>query len=147
MYCKSCGSPLTPGASFCENCGTAVEPNKYCVNCGGEMPADAQICPACGYNQNSFVRSGPPQNSYTYQNREPVSSDREYTLKTIVKIFMVLGCIGFGWLIIPLFWCIPLTVSVFNKFKTGEEITVGTKICVLLFVNMIAGICLLCMDD
>lgn len=145
MYCKSCGAAITLGASFCENCGANVSAVKYCANCGNEIPSDCAICPLCGFNSNPVSDSSQVRNAPGYQNN-PIS-DREETLKFIVKLFMIFGCVSFGWLIIPLLWCIPLTVSVFNKFKTGEEISVGTKICVLIFVNLIAGICLLCMDD
>ncbi len=150
MFCKYCGAQITDGASFCENCGSKIIETKYCGSCGNEIPADARVCPVCGFYQNPEVRSQPVQPEYSQPGYgQPVNpvSDREETLKTIVKIFMIFGCISIGWLIIPLLWCIPLTAGVFNKFKTGEEITVGTKICVLLFVNLIAGICLLCMDD
>lgn len=27
MFCKQCGEPLTPGAKFCENCGTPAPEN------------------------------------------------------------------------------------------------------------------------
>ena len=145
MYCKSCGAVINSGASFCENCGAAVSALRYCENCGNEMPADSVICPVCGFSSSQVTESSQVRRGPANQNN-PLS-DREETLKFIVKLFMIIGCVTFGWLVFPLLWCIPLTVSVFNKFKTGEEITVGTKICVLIFVNVIGGICLLCMDD
>ena len=145
MFCKNCGAQIADNALFCENCGQKIAELKFCANCGSQIPADSAVCPSCGFYQNTETRSAPVQPVYS----QPVNNtgDRDETLKIIVKIFMIFGCISFGWLLIPLLWLIPITAGVFNKFKTGEEITVGTKICVLLFVNVIAGICLLCMED
>ena len=72
---------------------------------------------------------------------------RDDTLETVVKIFLILGCISLGWLIFPLLWRIPITVTLFKKMKYREPIGTGLKVCTLLFVDLIAGICLLCMDD
>lgn len=73
--------------------------------------------------------------------------DDNSTLATVVKIFMIIGCVAQGWMIIPLAWCIPMTVSVFKSLKTGRPIGMGMKICTLLFVSLVSGICLLCMKD
>ncbi len=72
---------------------------------------------------------------------------KDDTMEIIVKIFLILGCISSGWALIPLLWTIPITVSIFGKLKRREPIGTGLKICTLLFVNLIAGIILLCMDE
>ena len=66
---------------------------------------------------------------------------------TVIKVFLILSCVGLGWAIIPLAWCIPMTVSIFRKLNSGEPIGTGLKVCTLLFVNLVAGILLLCMED
>lgn len=71
------------------------------------------------------------------------------TLITVTKIFLIIGTVvaaicGF---LIPLAWCLPITLSIFKSFKTGRPIGMGMKICTLLFVSLISGICLLCMKD
>lgn len=104
---------------------------KYCSHCGAQIMDDAVVCIHCGCATASNTTA-------------PKKDD---TLETIVKVMLILGCIAEGWLIIPLAWCIPITVTIFKRFKTGEPIGTGLKICSLLFVNLIAGICLLCMDD
>jgi hypothetical protein len=77
----------------------------------------------------------------------PAKPMYDEALVIIVKIFLILGCLSQCWLLLPLLWCIPLTVSVFNSFRDGRPIGTGTKVCVLLFVNLIAGICLLVMNE
>lgn len=104
---------------------------KYCSHCGAQIMDDAIVCVHCG--------CGITPNT--------TASKKDDTLETIVKVMLILGCVAEGWLIIPLAWCIPITVTIFRRFKAGEPISTGLKVCSLLFVNLIAGICLLCMDD
>lgn len=62
-------------------------------------------------------------------------------------IFTLLGTIAFGWTLIPLIWCIPMCVKTWRSYKTGESISTGWKVCILLFCDIIAGIILLCDTD
>lgn len=106
---------------------------KFCVHCGAEIFDEAVVCVKCGRSVETQKVIQPAQ--------------KDDTLPMIIKIFLILGCVSQGWLIIPLLWCIPITVSVFNAFRDNRPIGTGLKICTLLFVNLIAGICLLCMSD
>lgn len=102
----------------CANCGaTLAQTDTFCTQCGQQMPPPA------------LVRG------------------REDTVATLTKVFLILGCISIGWALIPLAWCLPLTISVFHSFRDRRPVSTGTKVCVLLFVNMIAGILLLVMPD
>ena len=105
---------------------------KYCSKCGNELLDDAVICPKCGCAVEGM--------------RNPETVDNRSGLQTAAKIFMIIGCIAIGWCLIPLAWCIPMTVSYFGKTERGERVSTGFKICTLLFVNMIAGILMLCDD-
>ena len=105
---------------------------KYCVHCGAEIHEDAIVCVKCG---RSVVMNA------------PASKEKDDTMCVVVKVFLILGCIAWAWLLIPLAWCIPMTVSIFNKLRDNQPISTGMKVCTLLFVNLIAGICLLCMDE
>lgn len=63
-------------------------------------------------------------------------------MKTAAKVFIIIGMIVGCWTILPIiFGAIAL-----SKMKKNE-LTTGWKVCVLLFVNMIAGILLLCMPN
>ena len=101
---------------------------KYCTHCGAEMLDDAVVCVKCGCSDK------PP-------------AKKDDTMKLVVKIFMILGCISFGWALIPLAWCIPMTVTTFKKLDAGESFSTGFKICTLIFVSLVAGIIMLCSDD
>ncbi len=112
---------------------------KYCSNCGHGMNDSDIFCSKCG------LEVGGQENTELI--RTAAHNTHSDGLSIAIKIFMVIGCIAVGWSLIPLLWCIPLTVHVFRRLNTGTYIGTGCKICVLLFVNLIAGICLLCREE
>ena len=119
---------------------------KYCTYCGNEVHDEAIVCVHCGCAIRTPANPG---------------------LVLAIKIFMIVGCIGqplTAWvnlvslgyldivstllaLLLPLAWCIPMTVSVFRSLNQQRRVGMGMKICVLLFVNTIAGVLLLCLND
>ena len=107
---------------------------KYCVHCGAEIFDEAVVCVKCGCK----VEPDKPV---------IVQSVEDDTINTIIKVFLILGCISQGWALIPLAWCIPITVSIFHAMRDKHPVGIGLKICTLIFVNMVAGICLLCVND
>ena len=107
---------------------------KYCSHCGAQILDEAVVCIHCGCSVNSAMTGRNVQ----------VKDD---SMETIVKVFLIIGCVSIGWSIIPLAWCIPITYMIFKKLKNNEPIGLGLKICSLLFVNVVAGVLLLCMDD
>ena len=46
MACSNCQSPVTVGAKFCPECGTATQ--KHCTNCNASLSAAAKFCAECG---------------------------------------------------------------------------------------------------
>ena len=101
---------------------------KYCTKCGAEIADEAVICPKCG----CAVETKRTENS---------------TLKTVIKVFMVLGTILMAFGIIPLIWAIPMTVHYFNCVRDGRPVGIGFKVCSLLFVSLIGGILMLIDND
>ena len=112
---------------------------KYCIRCGTQLDDSAQFCSNCG--QRVDYPACPPQSARC------VNDDRNSALNTVIKVFMVLGCIASGWLLIPLCWSVPMTVTFFNRVRDGRRVGLGLKICSLLFVSLVAGICMLCRDE
>ncbi len=104
---------------------------KYCVHCGNELLDDAVICPKCGCRVPNIR-----------EEKKEESSDTDLLI-AITKGFMVLGCILSGFLLIPLLWTIPMTVSLFKKYDNKEKISMKFKILSLIFVSRIAGILML----
>lgn len=106
---------------------------RFCSKCGKEILDEAVICPGCGCNVALDVK-------------KPANGGKD-GLAIAGKIFLILGCISQGWLLLPLAWCLPITISICGKMKRGEPIGVGLKICSMIFVNLIGGILLLCRSD
>ena len=122
MYCKYCGAQIDPRAKFCSGCGRPVEEGAPMY--GGQP---AQGAPAYGW--------------------QPAPAVRHSDLDTAIKVFMLLGCILMSLAILPMCWCIPMTVVLFKNMREGRFIGIGFKVCTLLFVSLVAGILLLCRDE
>lgn len=105
---------------------------KFCPTCGKELIDEAEFCPGCGCSVPNKQKQNQPATD---------------GLAIAAKIFLIIGCIAIGWMIIPLAWLLPITISIFNKLNRGEPIGTGLKVCALLFVNTIAGILLLCRSE
>ena len=99
---------------------------KFCEECGNEIASNAVICPHCGHQTSKNLQT------------------KNNGLSTAAKIFMILGTIVMGFYLIPLLWCIPMTVCYFKRVNSGRRVGTGFKICSLLFVSQIAGILMLC---
>lgn len=107
---------------------------KFCTHCGAEMHDEAVICIKCGCEVD---KSG-----------TKVKSKSNDTVKTLVLVFLILGCIsGACCLLIPLAWCIPMTLAIKRKMDNDEPIDVALKICTMLFVSLVAGILLFFVDS
>ena len=131
MYCKNCGSELTDGAEFCSNCGTKVTETYQSSTISNTTTTD--LNKKTGLHIGAFVFM-------------------------VISIFSVCGSALTIWAsniylentgymmfstLVSLAWIIPMTIKVYRA-KSTTELTMGFKICTLLFVNVIAGILLIC---
>ena len=110
---------------------------KYSKNCGAQLDDSAAFCTHCGCATDNFAAP----------THAPAATESDDTLNTVAKVFMVLGCLSVGWTLIPLIWCIPMTVSFFGKVRDRRKVGTGFKVCTLLFVNVVAGIVMLCRNE
>ena len=90
----------------------------FCTHCGAEINDDAFVCVKCGCRVDQKLPAA------------QANAQRDDTMVTVIKVFLILGCIAEGWLLIPLAWCIPMTVKIFNCLKTGTPISTGMKVCI-----------------
>lgn len=141
---------------------------KYCPKCGAELLDDAVMCPNCGASVN---QNGTVANSSKYDTLGTVAkvfliiaivgcvlsalsallplmagapegvTEEQWLLMKSGYIGAIIG--GF----VPLAWAIPMTVVIFRRLRNYERIGTGLKVCTLIFVSLIAGILLLCMND
>lgn len=152
MFCPNCGKEIQMDALFCGNCGFSVADLK--VGNNEQEKKESESAPVQPTIEFTPAQTVPAQNctqihNDVVSNVQPAAqyADDNSTLITVIKVFLIIGCVAQGWLIIPLAWCIPMTVVLFKKMNNGLSIGMGLKICTLLFVNLISGICLLCLKD
>lgn len=103
---------------------------KYCSKCGHQCVDEASICLGCGCAFDNVK----------------VENRKASGMQTAAKVFMILGTIInaiFGFLI-PLAWCLPMTISYCNKTNQNDKVGTGFKVCSLLFVSLLGGIFMLC---
>lgn len=116
---------------------------KYCTNCGTQLEDNVSFCPNCGTPVNAQPAPQPAA-----QPAQTVQTEKKFTgLQTVAFVFMILSTIAMGWTLIPLAWCIPMTVSYYNCIKQGRPVGMGLKVCTLLFVSLISGILMLVDSD
>lgn len=170
MFCSNCGIRMEDGQTVCQNCGFSTEVvrsaepapvlagnpaeyeqagpafnayqntsqnyyaenTKFCGRCGARINSEAVVCVNCGCSVAPETKK---------------NTGRDETMILLVKIFLIIGCISLGWMILPLLWCIPITASIIGKLNSGEPVSSGLKIAALFCVNPIAGVVLLCMED
>ena len=104
---------------------------KNCNHCGKELLDEAVICPHCGCSVAELTA--------TQDNSKMI---------TLIRAFMIVGCVLtsiYGFLV-PLFWTLPMTLKLLKMLDNKEPISMAFKICTLLFVSVITGILLLCLD-
>lgn len=107
---------------------------KYCQHCGTQLCDEAVVCINCGCAVQTMSA-----------NNQPATQNEPSTLKTIAKIFMLIGCIMSAcYLLIPLCWTIPMTVHYWKAVENKQPVSTGFKVCSLLFVSLIGGVLMLC---
>lgn len=104
---------------------------KYCTHCGAEIDDKAVLCTKCGCAVGE------------------IKSDTESsTLKTVSKIFMIIGCVlSAFYFLIPLCWTIPMTIYYCRALKEKRPVGTAFKVCSLLFVSLVSGIIMLCDNE
>lgn len=130
MYCRKCGNELTENEAFCPACGTPI--NNESSDTAKENGTTSAKTQKTGFHIASEILMCISIVTVVFSTLSVPSVQPEpYVTGTIVS------------LIIQLFWMIPMTIKVF-KVKKTSELSVAFKICTLLFVNLLAGIFLLC---
>ena len=103
---------------------------RYCSHCGKELVEAAVICVGCGCAVEQSVAV-----------LEPCAATG---LQIAAKVLLIIETVFRGIFLLPLAWCLPMTLSYCKKIKTGQPVGTGFKVCVLIFVSTIAGILMLC---
>ena len=96
---------------------------------------EAVVCTGCGCMVGTEAAA------------EAAPVKKESVLKTVAKVFMILSTVLYGFTLLPLAWMLPMTITYCKKVKNNQPISMGFKVCILIFVNLISGVLLLCDND
>lgn len=140
------------------SCGTTGQAGQASGSYGaGQYQAGCQADYQAGYQQpysQGYQQTGYQQPAYQQAYQQPVAAaqppvlypmmDTDRNLRLVAFIFCILSLVGSCWLIIPLAWMIPMSVICWGIYKGTKANTVAFGVCTLIFVNVVAGILLLC---
>lgn len=108
----------------------------YCQHCGNELQDEATFCSKCGNQLHKVSVCEKTVNQPTNNN---VYIQNQRGLKNTIVVFSIFSIfLTFGFFI-PTLWKIPMLMTVYQRLKYGERITIMFKICYLLFVGIISG--------
>jgi len=116
---------------------------KYCTKCGAKMPSSFSICTNCGKFFEKENTNTTNQTKYDFTSTKP----NKHVYQIIIFIFMIISTIYLATFIIPLFWCIPMTITYWNKIQKNEKVNITFKICSLIFMGIIPGLLMLFEDE
>ena len=152
-FCSKCGRELFDEAIICPGCGCYAPPPPPRAGAQARKEASTYTYQeAYGYEEPTLYPPPPEYASedsfgpFEYGAEPQVTADIS-PLKIVAKVFMIIGTVVSGLYIIPLAWCLPMTIAYCNMIKRKEPISVGFKVCTLLFVSLICGILLLCDNE
>lgn len=128
---------------------------KYCTKCGNELYDEAVICPKCGcvvdqqkysdVNNNAPIPNNTNNNNTNNQNS---GLSKATLLGKVAFAFMIIGTVVASILaLIPLAWCLPMTLHYYSCIKEGKQPSIAFKVCSLIFVSLIAGVLMLIDED
>jgi len=170
-FCIHCGSEIPDDSSFCPNCGSAQNSEGRSKASGRPSSMyDDPLSSGSGAGSPAAGTGTTTGNGLGLKNAAKVFMIISCALcalnaltslvgggivgSIIVQIYASAGinASGMGGIyailsicqLIPLSWQIPMTVIYFRKTKNGEPVSVGFKVCVLIFVSLISGILMLC---
>lgn len=130
---------------FCEYCGTKLfDIDRTCPKCGAPIFEDKADNKTKNNGTSNF--SNVNQQNFNNINKEEHERQKKkeqinLLVKEIAFVFMILSCICWGFIIIPLFWMIPMTIHYYNNcIKLKRPTTMFFKVCTLLFCNIISGL-------
>ena len=72
-----------------------------------------------------------------------ILSDKDRKLRMAAFVFSIISTVVAGVFILPLTWCIPMTVHLWGIYKGKKQNSVAFGICELFFCSFIGGILLL----
>ena len=136
-YCNYCGAEVLKEAVVCPKCGCPLKANRAVVRkTGTALPTTTKVFLVIGCVLPAIAAFVMAILSIVISN---MTSGLE--LETNFGVMYLIMAIVY---LLPLIWRIPMTNHYFKASAKKEPVGIGFKVCTLLFVNLIAGILMLC---
>jgi uncharacterized membrane protein YvbJ len=113
----------------------------FCQNCGNEINDEAVVCPSCGVPTDNYVEP-----AVDYVTKDNTVKAKKTVLQILAKFFLIISCVSSAAALIPLAWCIPMTLKYCKAIDKGEKVSTVFKLCTLIFVGAIPGALMFCDD-
>ena len=154
--CKACGVPLADEDAFCPNCGAAtgkprIQAPKTVMDIQPDPTAWQPSAPMQPEMQQPLPVQQPaiPQQQADWQVQAAMKNraqNKNYA--TAIKVMLILACIaGATYYLVPLLWCVPMTIVAWKKLDREEPLGTAFKVCTCIFVSRIAGFLMFMMKD
>ena len=158
--CNACGVPLSEEDAFCPNCGAAtgkprIQSPKTVMDI---QPAPVMQQPVQPMPVAQPMMQGQPMPvAQPMMPQQPMDWRQQVAMRdraqnrsyaTAIKVMMIIGCIaGATWYLIPLLWCVPMTIVAWRKLDREEPLGTAFKVCTCIFLSRIAGFLMFMMKD
>lgn len=122
---------------------------RFCTKCGNEVSDACNFCPVCGEKIRHNTDEIFSENERVYNDEFASNTMDEYiiepsTLQKVAKVFMIISCVvGAFYFLIPLCWLVPMYLHFKKCMDEKRPTSTAFRVCVLIFMNMVAGILLL----
>lgn len=138
-YCNYCGAEVLPAAVVCTKCGCPLKPQgRTGTGTGWQTAARVLMVVACALW--AVLAGIMAIGSIILSNTYAAIVEEGYLGFNPGTSLLIAACCY----LIPLAWSIPMTRYYFTATKNKQPVGIGFKVCSLLFVNLIAGILMLC---
>lgn len=165
VVCSKCGCNVAAATPVN---ATQAQTHKFCNHCGNQVLREAVMCPQC---KQDLSIHGAAANGKILQVLAKVFMVMGIVACIVISIFFLVAATTLNEVgladsflsssinltlltriyficsvlaLLPLFYLIPMTVYYFKATKNKRPVGMAFKVCTLLFVNMIAGILMIC---
>ena len=115
----------------------------FCKFCGHPVSEDAIYCPTCGKKLDEVKKEEVKVEAVGLE----TPKKRNETIAQIGLVFCTINTIIAGFVLIPLIWMLPMTVSIYKSLQEHKPISVAMKVCTCLFLSLLGGVLLLIADE
>lgn len=174
VVCPNCGVAVNsqaknPTVKTTNNESISSPQQKFCTKCGNQLYPQAVVCPKCGcavgeVKNNTKTQNGPANkilvvfvniffalslfvcvafSVYSLMTAIRFVSDISAGIPDATKLFGF-ACLFMGLALAPLLWIIPMMIYFNKSVKSNIEVGIAFKVCAFIFINIIAGVLLLC---